>query len=59
MSISQSKVETDEKDGEAQIFLPNAVQKDTDTKVNTKEFSKLGTSQFIFGHIQRVIFRHF
>ena len=59
MSISQSKVETDEKDGDAQIFLPNKLQQDTDTKVNTKEFSKLGKSPFIFGHIQRVIFRHF
>ena len=50
MSISQSKVKTDEKDGEIQIFLPNAVLQNTDTKVNTKDFSKSGKTRFIFGH---------
>ena len=51
MSISQSNVKTDERDGEAQIFLPNAILQDTDTKVNTKDFSKSGKTRFIFGHI--------
>ena len=51
MSISQSNVKTDERDGEAQIFLPNAILQDTDTKVNTEDFSKSGKTRFIFGHI--------
>ena len=50
MSISQSKVKTDEKDGEAVIFLPNAVLQNTDTIVNTKDFSNSGKTRFIFGH---------
>ena len=51
MSISQSNVKSDERDGEAQIFLPNAILQDTDTKVNTNDCSKSGKTRFIFGHI--------
>ena len=54
MSISQSEVNTNEHDGEAQIFLPNAIRQDNDTTVNTKDISKSGKSRFIFGHIQHV-----
>ena len=51
MSISQSKVKSDEKEGEAQIFLPNAILQNTDTKVTTTDLSKSGRTRFIFGHI--------
>ena len=42
MSTSISKVSSDEKNGEAQNFLPNVNDQDADTKLFTKDTSKLG-----------------
>ena len=55
MSISRTKVTTDEKNGETQNLIPNEMKRDNDTGVYNKNSLKSGKIRIIFDQKRRCL----
>ena len=55
MSISRTKVTTDEKNGETQNLIPNEMKRDNDTGVYNKKSLKSGKIRIIFDQKRRCL----